>query len=106
MNTTQTSTMTERYALAIARLEDANCQETALRVAIAHHDCRTWIADDGNAKAEYECEERDEAAREYVDDGCWGDELAPAWVEVCVYPRYYVGGSYMDDTDDCEYHTV
>ena len=62
MNTTQTSTMTERYALAIARLEDVNCQKTALRVTTAHHDHRTWIVDDGNAKVEYECEECAEAA--------------------------------------------
>jgi hypothetical protein len=51
-----------------------------------------WYADDGNAEVHIDfAEDGEEAAREYVSGGDWGESEETTWVEVSVWRRaYYV----------------
>ena len=45
-------------------------------------------ADDGNAEIEYDSDtSADDAAKEYVDDGDWGQQTETSWVTVYTYRR-------------------
>lgn len=45
-----------------------------------------WTADDGNAEVEYPAaDDGDEAAREYVEDGDWGECESTDWIEVTAW---------------------
>src|SRR5689334_18017228 len=73
----------ERDAEIVRRLLAAGERDKALEIArerIEH----VWVADDGNAAVAYpDAVTRDEAAREYVDDGSWGDDRSTSeWVTI------------------------
>jgi hypothetical protein len=50
-----------------------------------------WSADDGNAEVVYpDADSDDEAAREYVDGGEWGERDTTTWIHVRTWRRGYV----------------
>lgn len=66
-------------------------------------------ADDGNAEVEYElADTAAEAAREYVNDGDWGDRSTTSWIRVYVWRMglYLEDGAVNEATIDREPHTV
>lgn len=58
-----------------------------------------WHTDDGNAEIEIECDTPEQAAREYVDGGDWGDRDETIWIRVWVWAD-------GEDRSDAEPHTI
>lgn len=96
----------ERDVEIVSRLLKADQKDNALEVAKARGTL-VWVADDGNADVAYEhAESREDAAKEYVEDGDWGDRSSTGWVTVYTWPRYVVGEVAVDDDGDRESHTI
>ena len=88
-----------RDAEVVRRLLASDERAKALEIAAARGR-RVWIADDGNAEIECDSPTREDAAREYVDGGSYGDANRTDWVDVYTWPRYVVGDLTVDDLDE------
>lgn len=63
------------------------------------------VANDGNCELEYpHCTSLEEAAKEYVDSGDWGDESSTDWVDVHAWRRWTLGSVVIDE--DSETFTI
>jgi hypothetical protein len=61
------------------------------------------VADDGNAEVEYSaCDTLLEAAKEYVEDGDWGDDQSKSdWIDVYAWYRWTLGDVQIDEAREC-----
>lgn len=69
-----------------------------------------WVADDGNAQIEFpDASDGEEAAREYVDGGDWGDRSETVWIDVWAWRRGFAldeDGDPVELEIDRERHTI
>lgn len=91
-------TLSEDAAEAIAQalLDDGDNDDVALEI-VKHHGDHVIMADDGNAEVEMASDTLADAAREYVDDGDWGDRSEPSWVTVYAWRRWTLGDVVIDE---------
>lgn len=83
----------------IQQLLDDDETEAALKLIKEHGDC-VFVADDRNADIEYNyCDSLYEAAKEYVEDGDWGDRSKTDWVTIYAWNRWKLGDIVIDDHD-------
>lgn len=87
-------------AISQALLDDGDNADAALAI-VQHHGTSVVMADDGNAEVEMVSDTLAAAAREYVEDGDWGDDRSEtSWVTIYAWRRWTLGDVEIDEERD------
>jgi hypothetical protein len=92
--------MNSKYEKSIARLIEANEIQKALELAKRYKTKQTWVAVHYQCDVEYDTPTAEEAAQNYVEDGDWDVQNKTEFLQIYVWPKYYVGSVSVEDKGD------